>query len=99
VGPSLITGLALSEQLVPAARLTEGLTVAISGLTVGFALGTGCSGPLIDARGASAGFVVIESCGAAGAALAVLGTPHLDRATRSHGAREFRDLAAATGLR
>jgi hypothetical protein len=83
VGPSLITGRALIEQLVPAARLTEGLTVAISGLTVGLALGTACSGPLIDARGASAGFVVIVSCGAAGSALAVLGTPHLDRATRA----------------
>jgi len=83
VGPSLITGLALIERLVPAARLTEGLTVAMAGLTVGFALGTACSGPLIDARGASSGFVVMVGCGVAAAVLTVLGTAHLDRAMRA----------------
>jgi MFS family permease len=83
IAPSLITGMALVEQLVPASRLTEGLTVATAGLTVGFALGTGAAGPLIDARGASAGFVVMVCCGVAAAALTVLGTPHLDRAIRS----------------
>ena len=85
IAPTLITGMALIEQLVPPTRLTEGLTVAMAGLTVGFALGAGASGPLIDARGASAGFVVMACCGVAAATLTVLGTPHLDRAMRGAG--------------
>ena len=79
VAPTLITGMALIERLVPATRLTEGLTVGMAGLTVGFATGTAVSGPLIDARGASAGFLVMVGCSVTAAAVAVLGTPYLDR--------------------
>ncbi len=80
VAPSLITGMALVEQLVPATRLTEGLTVVMAGLTVGFAMGTGLSGPLIDARGPSAGFLVMVGCAVTAAVIAASGTAHLDRA-------------------
>jgi MFS family permease len=80
VAPTLITGMALVEQLVPATRLTEGLTVVMAGLTVGFALGTGLSGPLIDVRGASAGFLVMVGCSVTAAVIAALGTRRLDRA-------------------
>jgi len=83
VAPTLITGMALIERLVPATRLTEGLTVGIAGLTVGFATGTAVSGPLIDAHGASAGFLVMVVCSMAAAVVAVLGTPYLDRAMRA----------------
>ena len=83
VAPTLITGMGLIERLVPATRLTEGLTVAIAGLTVGFATGTAVSGPLIDAHGASAGFLVMVVCSLTAAVVTVLGTPHLERALRS----------------
>ncbi len=80
VAPSLITGLALIEQLVPAQRLTEGLTVGMAGLTVGFAVGTTVSGLLIDARGASAGYVLLTVCALLAAALATLGIHGVGRA-------------------
>lgn len=80
VAPSLITGLALIERLVPAQRLTEGLTVGMAGLTVGFAAGTTVSGLVIDARGASAGYVMLTVCALLAAGLAVLGTRRLGRA-------------------
>jgi len=83
VAPTLITGMGLIERLVPATRLTEGLTVGIAGLTVGFATGTAVSGPLIDSHGASAGFLVMIACSITAAVVAVLGTPYLDRSMRA----------------
>lgn len=80
VAPSLITGFALVERLVPSQRLTEGLTVVTAGLTVGFALGASASGPLIDAFGASHAYWVLTGCALAAAAIAVAGTPRLRRA-------------------
>jgi len=82
VAPSMITGMALTERLVPASRLTEGLTIVISGLTVGFAAGTSLAGPLIDAHGSRAGFAVCAAFSLLGAALVAVGTAHLDRALR-----------------
>jgi hypothetical protein len=83
VAPSLITGLALTERLVPTPRLTEGLTVVIAGLTVGFASGTLVSGVIIDAHGASAGYGVLSLCAVLAALLTVAGTPYLDRSLRA----------------
>lgn len=80
VAPSLITGMQLVERLVPAQRLTEGLTVAMAGLTVGFALATTVSGLVIDARGASAAYGVLAVCALLAAVLTVSGTRRLGRA-------------------
>jgi len=80
VAPSLITGMALVERLVPSQRLTEGLTVSIAGLTVGFACGASASGPLIDVYGASTAFWVLTGSALTAAAIAVVGTPQLRRA-------------------
>ena len=95
VAPSLITGLALTERLVPATRLTEGLTVVIAGLTVGFALGTAISGPLIDAHGASAGFIVLSVSAVLAATLTALGTPYVARSLARADADKAADEAAA----
>ena len=83
VGPSLITGMALTERLVPGGRLTEGLTIVLSGLTVGFATGTSLAGPLLDAHGAPAGFAVGAGFALLAAALVAMGTPSLGRALRA----------------
>lgn len=80
VAPSLITGFALVERLVPAQRLTEGLTVVTAGITVGFASGASLSGPLIDRFGASPAFWVLTCSALAAAVIALVGTPHLRRA-------------------
>lgn len=58
VSPSLIAGYALVERLVPAARLTEGLTWVTTGLSLGFALGSPATGAVVDGFGPPAGFWV-----------------------------------------
>ena len=58
VSPSLIAGFALVEQLVPGARLTEGLTWVTTGLSLGFALGSPVTGIVVDSAGPAAGFWV-----------------------------------------
>ena len=95
VAPSLITGFALVERLVPAQRLTEGLTVAMAGLTVGFAFATTLSGILIDARGASAAYVVLTVCALLAAALTVAGTRSLGRALAAAESLEAADAPEA----
>ena len=71
VSPSLIAGFALVEKLVPAARLTEGLTFITTGISLGFAVGSPFTGLVIDVFGPHQGFFVGLSAALA-AALAVL---------------------------
>lgn len=80
VAPTLITGFALVERLVPSIRLTEGLTVVMAGLTVGFAFGAAASGPLIDAVGAATAYWVLTGCAFAACVVGWAGGRRLDRA-------------------
>jgi predicted MFS family arabinose efflux permease len=68
VSPSLVTGLALVELLVPPARLTEGLSVETTGVALGLTAGSAVSGYVIDQSGASRAYLVPV----AGSALALL---------------------------
>ncbi|GAB2602728.1 MFS transporter [Pseudactinotalea suaedae] len=78
IAPTIITGNALVQQLVPSTRLTEGLTWVGTAIGVGFAVGSSVGGRVIDLHGAHAGYVV--SMGAAGvAAVIVLSTAALLR--------------------
>ncbi|WP_420115216.1 MFS transporter [Pseudactinotalea sp.] len=73
IAPTIITGNALVQQLVPPSRLTEGLTWVGTAIGVGFAVGSSVGGRVIDLHGGHAGYVV--SMGAAGlAALVALST-------------------------
>ncbi|MFJ2367235.1 MFS transporter [Pseudomonas sp. NPDC087697] len=54
--PTLIVAMALVERIVPPAKLTEGLTWLITGLSIGVAIGAAGSGWLVDAFGARSGF-------------------------------------------
>jgi predicted MFS family arabinose efflux permease len=67
VSPSLIAGFALVEQLVPASRLTEGLTLVTAAISLGFATGSPLTGVVIDRTSPANGFWV-------GLAAAVLAT-------------------------
>lgn len=58
VSPSIITANSLVERLVPAARLNEGLTWLLSGLSVGISLGALVAGWAVDRLGPQAAFVV-----------------------------------------
>nr|WP_307890493.1 MFS transporter [Acidipropionibacterium jensenii] len=66
VAPTLINCNTLVEQLVPRARLTEGLAWTGTGLGVGVSIGSSLSGQVIDRAGDHAGFwvVAIFACGA-----------------------------------
>lgn len=58
VSPTLIASFSLTRRLVPASRLTEGLTWTNSGLAVGFSMGVALGGIVVDAHGTSWGFTV-----------------------------------------
>jgi MFS family permease len=58
ISPTLIASIAVVEQTVPAARLTEGIAWATTGLSAGVAPGAAIAGWAIDHAGASAGYAV-----------------------------------------
>ena len=69
ISPTLIAAMSLAEQVLPAARLTEGMAFIQTGLAAGLAPGAAVAGVVIDAHGASPAYVVC----AAGGLLALLG--------------------------
>ncbi|MCP2256542.1 putative arabinose efflux permease, MFS family [Streptoalloteichus tenebrarius] len=80
--PTMITIMGLVERIVPAARLTEGMTWVITGLSAGVALGAAVSGRAVDAFGPRGGFVVAVAAGALALALALVGQGVLARSMR-----------------
>lgn len=72
IAPALISTFASAERLVPPASLTEGLTWANSGLSVGFSAGVGLAGVVIDHFGTSWAFgLPVLGAGLASALVAV----------------------------
>jgi MFS family permease len=71
IAPTIINGNPLVQQLVPAERLTEGLTWVGTALGVGVSVGSSVAGVRIDAAGSHAGFLVVV-VSAAVAVIAVL---------------------------
>lgn len=63
VSPTFITAFGLIEQRIPAAKLTEGITWAVTGISIGVALGSFASGYVIDAFGPASGFWVSVAAG------------------------------------
>ncbi|MDP4013942.1 MAG: hypothetical protein U0990_08965 [Candidatus Nanopelagicales bacterium] len=60
VSPVLITATTLVENAVPAARLTEALTLTVSAMAVGLAIGSTTSGAIIDAFVPARGYIVMS---------------------------------------
>jgi MFS family permease len=58
IAPTLITAFGLVEQLVPGGALTEGLAWVITGLSLGYGLGSALVGGIADAHGARMAFLV-----------------------------------------
>ncbi|MEV0323543.1 MFS transporter [Streptomyces sp. NPDC050658] len=73
IAPTMITTMALVEQHVPRAKLTEGMTWVSTGLAVGVALGSSAAGWVIDAAGSDAGYGVPGVSGAVAVAVGFLG--------------------------
>nr|CEL19867.1 ABC transporter, permease protein [Kibdelosporangium sp. MJ126-NF4] len=71
--PTMIVVMGLVERLTPASRLTEGMTWAITGISVGVALGAAVSGQVLDGYGPGGGFFVAIAAGVAALLVALLG--------------------------
>jgi MFS family permease len=77
ISPTMVTTMGLVERIVPASKLTEGMTWTTTGLAVGVALGSSAGGWVVDGAGASAGYWVTVASGAFAAVTAFLGTHRL----------------------
>jgi MFS family permease len=75
IAPTLIATLTLTEQTVPAARLTEGIAVIHTGIVAGVAPGATLAGIVIDEIGASPAYLVAVGAGL----LAAVGAQALPR--------------------
>lgn len=63
IAPTMVATLSLTEQTVPAARLTEGMAIMQTGLVMGVAPGASLSGFVVDHSGASAAYLVSVAAG------------------------------------
>lgn len=77
IAPTLITGNGLVRALVPAGRLTEGLTWVGTALGVGVSAGAWLAGTQIDRGGAHAGFRVVVLAAVVAVAITLLSVPAL----------------------
>lgn len=73
IAPTMVTTMALVEEHVPRAKLTEGMTWTSTGLAVGVALGSSAAGWVVDAAGAERGYLVPAAAGALAALVAFAG--------------------------
>ncbi len=80
VAPALIATFSLTERLVPARLLTEGLTWSNSGLALGFSGGAWLGGAVIDTYGTTVSFILPAVSAAVGATVSLLGQGTLARA-------------------
>lgn len=80
VAPALIAVFSLTERLVPPSQLTEGLTWATSGMSIGFSTGTSIAGIVIDSFGTSWAFGIPVASAAGACLAAAIGQPVLRRA-------------------
>ena len=94
ISPTFITAFSLVERLVPAARLTEGITWVMTGVGIGMAIGSFASGWVIDAFGAGRGFWVSVAAGAVALLTALLGQCSLTLRSAKADARPPSELAA-----
>jgi MFS family permease len=66
IAPTLIATMSLTEQRVPAARLTEGMAFVQTGIVAGVAPGAAIGGAVVDASGASTAYLVSLAAGLLG---------------------------------
>ncbi|WP_460808137.1 MFS transporter [Nocardioides salsibiostraticola] len=84
IAPTLIASLSLCEQVLPPSRMTEGMTFVHTGIVAGVAPGAAIAGAIIDARGASAAYLVCVVGGILAAGVSLL-TPGGSRYAEAHG--------------
>ncbi|WP_150239634.1 MFS transporter [Nocardiopsis quinghaiensis] len=98
--PTMILVMTLIERIVPPSKLTEGMTWALTGLTIGTAIGTFSSGLAVEEYGTTGGFLVAVVAGAVALLLALVGAPLLgqaqERARQARRAQGSQEEAAGT---
>jgi len=67
--PTIITAMKLIETIAPPEKMTEGITWAMTGMGIGFAVGMALAGQMIDRFGPSTGFYIAVIAGFAAFAL------------------------------
>lgn len=72
VSPTMIPSMTLTEEVVPASRLTEGMGIMHTGLAAGVAAGAAIAGVVVDEYGGSAAYWVPFGCGLVAAITAQL---------------------------
>jgi MFS family permease len=73
ISPTMIITVSLVERLVPAARLTEGMTWTTTGIGIGVAAGASLSGMIVDHAGPRAGYGVAVGAALLAAAVSLAG--------------------------
>ncbi|GAA2009266.1 MFS transporter [Nocardiopsis rhodophaea] len=81
--PTMILVMTLIEKTVPASSLTEGMTWALTGLTIGTAVGTFTAGIAVEQAGTLGGFTVTVAAGALTVSIVAVSMRMLGRATRN----------------
>lgn len=79
ISPMLISGTSAVQELVPAGRLTEGLSYVSTALGMGVAAGAAASGQVVDDSGARTAFAVSVAMGALATLSALAGSRWLVR--------------------
>ncbi len=90
IAPSLIATMSHIEQTVPAARLTEGMSLVHVGLAAGLAPGSALAGVVVDAAGASPAYLVSAGAGV----IATLAAQTLPRSRPAAASRTADDTRA-----
>jgi predicted MFS family arabinose efflux permease len=97
IAPTMVATITLVQESVPPSRLNEGMAIIQTGIVAGVAPGAALSGVVVDARGASAAYLVSLASGIV-AALAAQALPRHRTAGASLGSpREHLDELVASG--
>ncbi len=80
ISPTLISAMSVIQVIVPRGRLTEGMSIAHTGLAAGVGAGAALAGALIDRSGSTGGYLVPVT---SGAIAALSGTVILRRLRRA----------------
>ncbi|MGE0237507.1 MAG: MFS transporter [Parvibaculaceae bacterium] len=86
ISPAFITAFALIAQRIPAAKFTEGITWAVTGIGIGMAVGSFVSGYVIDVFGPASGFWVSVAAGTIALITVTLGYRFLAGEQKASGA-------------
>ncbi|MFJ2489149.1 MFS transporter [Pseudomonas sp. NPDC087639] len=82
--PTMVVVMKLGTIIIPASRMTEGLTWMTTGISIGVALGGMLAGLVIDAFGARAGFGVAIGAGVMMMVVVLVGLRTLGAASATH---------------